>query len=84
MTQERDGPGAGQWYSERTHHFNLSLIRRPASARGRFEAMDGDYCGVGDLFFIPGDGLSARHRRKPQFLPRNTRKELTGMPPAPP
>jgi AraC family transcriptional regulator len=53
IAQDRDGSAAGQWYSDNTFFFNLSLTGRPASARGRFEAMDGDYRPVGDLFFIP-------------------------------
>ncbi|HUD30491.1 MAG TPA: helix-turn-helix transcriptional regulator [Novosphingobium sp.] len=53
VAQERDGPVAGQWYSRDSHFFNLSLTGRPASARGRFEGMDGGYHPVGELFFLP-------------------------------
>src|SRR5579862_1254859 len=53
ITQERDGPAAGQWYSDRTYFFNLSLTGRPPSARGRFDALQGEFGPVGDLFFIP-------------------------------
>lgn len=53
VTQERSGPVAGQWFSERTYFFNLSLTGRPASARGRFQAMAGEDQPVGDLFVLP-------------------------------
>lgn len=53
VAQERDEPVAGQWYSGDSHFFNLSLTGRPASARGRFEGMDGGYHPVGELFFLP-------------------------------
>ncbi|GGN61274.1 hypothetical protein GCM10011349_43730 [Novosphingobium indicum] len=53
VVQERDEPVAGQWYSADSYFFNLSLTGRPASARGRFEGMDGGYQPVGELFFLP-------------------------------
>lgn len=53
ITQERDGAIAGQWYSDRTYFYNLSLTGRPVSARGRFEGMAGAFRPVGDLFFLP-------------------------------
>lgn len=53
VVQERYEPVAGQWYSGDSYFFNLSLTGRPASARGRFEGMDGGYHPVGELFFIP-------------------------------
>jgi AraC family transcriptional regulator len=53
VVQERDEPVAGQWYSGDSYFYNLSLTGRPASARGRFEGMEGGYHSVGDLFFLP-------------------------------
>lgn len=53
IDQDRSGDAAGQWYSDRTFFFNLSLTGRPISARGRFESMEGDFRPVGDLFVIP-------------------------------
>jgi len=53
VVQQRDEHVAGQWYSGDSYFYNLSLTGRPASARGRFEGMDGGYHAVGDLFFLP-------------------------------
>jgi AraC family transcriptional regulator len=52
ITQDQQGATAGQWYSDKLFLFNLSLTGRPASAQGRFEAMD-FYRPVGELFFVP-------------------------------
>jgi len=53
IEQEHDSPMFGQWYSDDTYFFNLSLTGRPASACGRFADMPGDFQTVGDLFFLP-------------------------------
>lgn len=53
MTHDRDTSVDGQWYSDTSHLFNLSLTERPPSARGYFENMGEGYRPVGDLFFLP-------------------------------
>jgi AraC family transcriptional regulator len=50
---ERGAPIAGEWYSETSHYFDLTLSARSAGSRGRFRDLFSDYERLGKVFLAP-------------------------------
>lgn len=57
----RDAALVGEWYSEDTHYFDMTMTSRPSGVKARFEGVFDDLMSYGKTIFVPA-GYRLRSR----------------------